>query len=236
MGDMRVLVIEDDPTTGAAYVEYLRRVDGFTHEFTAGSVAEAQRFLGARLRETGSFGIELVLMDVHLPDGTGLEVVRSMRNVGYEGSVLAMTAATDRATILSARNLGAVQYLIKPFTFADFESRLVAFRRLSSEYIGGGEISDQAELDRMFGASTEAAASSSLPKGLTEATLVAVKELLANATTPLSAGEVGEALGISRVTSRRYLEHLTRREEVTRQPRYGTPGRPEHEYSKNPEL
>ncbi|GAA2563015.1 response regulator of citrate/malate metabolism [Neomicrococcus aestuarii] len=230
MADLRVLVIEDDPTTGAVYVEYLRKVPGFAHEFTARSVAEAQRFLGARLRETSTFGIDVVLMDIHLPDGTGLDVVRSMRNVGYEGSVLAMTAATDRATIRSARNLGAVQYLIKPFTFADFESRLAAFRQLSTEYTGGGEISDQAEIDRMFGARTEAA-SSSLPKGLTESTLAAVQERLTHATAPLSAGEVGEAVGISRVTSRRYLEHLTRRGDVTRQPRYGTPGRPEHEYT-----
>lgn len=236
MADMKVLVIEDDPTTGAAYVEYIRKITGFSHEFTARSVAEAQRFLGARLRETGSFGVDLVLMDVHLPDGTGLDVVRSMRNVGYEGSVLAMTAATDRATIRSARNLGAVQYLVKPFTFADFESRLMAFRQISTQYIGGGEVADQAAIDRMFGAPTEAAASSSLPKGLTQATLQAVQELLAHATSPLSAGEVGEAVGISRVTSRRYLEHLTRRGDISRQPRYGTPGRPEHEYVKNPEI
>ncbi|MFP3571437.1 FaeA/PapI family transcriptional regulator, partial [Paraburkholderia sp. SIMBA_030] len=72
-----------------------------------------------------------------------------------------------------------------------------------------------------------------LPKGLSTSTLESVKDLMRARQVPVSASEVMDALGMSRVTARRYLEYLADAGTVTRAPRYGTPGRPENEYNWN---
>ncbi len=68
-----------------------------------------------------------------------------------------------------------------------------------------------------------------LPKGMGRETLDAVVAAV-RARDGVSAGEAAEAIGASRITARRYLEHLADNGLVTRQPRYGGTGRPELEY------
>jgi response regulator of citrate/malate metabolism len=69
-----------------------------------------------------------------------------------------------------------------------------------------------------------------LPKGMAPETLEQITEMLRGGDRAFSASEVGERLGISRVTARRYLEHLARVDQVMRTPRHGRAGRPELEY------
>jgi response regulator of citrate/malate metabolism len=74
----------------------------------------------------------------------------------------------------------------------------------------------------------------SLPKGLISQTLEQVQNHLASSPArAFSATELGEELGLSRVTARRYLEHLTLIKTAVKQPRHGTRGRPEFEYQHN---
>jgi response regulator of citrate/malate metabolism len=87
-------------------------------------------------------------------------------------------------------------------------------------------------VDQAF-ASLRAPTELPLPKGLSAHSLESVKDLLASLGRAVSASEATEALGMSRVTARRYLEYLADAGLVTRNPRYGTPGRPENEYRWN---
>jgi response regulator of citrate/malate metabolism len=73
-----------------------------------------------------------------------------------------------------------------------------------------------------------------LPKGLTEATLQQVLDSLRDAGAHVSATEVGDRIGVSRVTARRYLEHLVDIGMAERSPQYGGPGRPENRYRLTP--
>lgn len=75
---------------------------------------------------------------------------------------------------------------------------------------------------------------SSLPKGLSETTLAQVADLVAGSAVPLSAAEVHAGTGIARVTARRYLEYLAAVGRVEKEPRYGSPGRPEMGYRWHP--
>lgn len=229
MRDYRVLIIEDEQRTADTYVEYLARAGGYQVVHHSPTLADALQFLQAQRSSRQSFGVDVVLLDLNLPDGHGLEVLRRMRAAGFTGGVLALTAATEMKTIRQAIALGVVQYLVKPFGYQQFAERLRMFREVSAEFAGSGSVTDQEAVDRAF-RQHRATGPAELPKGLTEATLDAVVDLLRPTSAGLSAGEVGAAVGTSRVTARRYLEHLYQRGVVERAPRYGTPGRPENEY------
>jgi response regulator of citrate/malate metabolism len=222
--DIRVLVVEDEPLIADAHRAYTEKVAGF--EVVA--VAHSARAAMAALR---AGPVDLLLLDLHLPDLHGLDLVRAMRSAGSGADVLAVTSARDVETVRRAIALGVTHYLLKPFTFAAFRDRLERYALYRRELLGTGEISAQHEIDRVL-ATLRGAAHDTLPKGLDPDTLGRVLVAL-RASRPgdgLSAVEVAGGTGLSRVTARRYLEHLAENGRVLRGHRYGSPGRPEVEY------
>lgn len=225
---IRVLVVEDEPVTAEAHAAYVVRVDGFTVAGIAHSGHEAFRVL-RDAREGRTPPIDLILLDVNLPDTTGIELCRSLRASGIEIDVIAVTAVRDAAVVRSAVSLGIVQYLIKPFGFAAFAEKLQAYRDYHARF-GRAVLTDQQEVDASF-AALRTTSAGGLPKGLTRETLDRVRQAVRAAPSGgLSAAEVAAALDLSRVTARRYLEHLADTGIVERAGRYGTPGRPQVEY------
>ncbi|MDP9795204.1 response regulator of citrate/malate metabolism [Catenuloplanes nepalensis] len=223
MSAIRVLVVDDEPLIAEAHAAYTRRVEGF--EVTG--VAHTGRAALAALRAGGT---DLVLLDLHLPDLPGLEIARALRAAGSPTDVLAVTSARDLAMVRSAAALGVAHYLLKPFTFAGFRDKLERYADYHRQLHGDGQVAAQHEIDRVF-ATLRGATADSLPKGLDAATLdLVLTALRAPAPGGLSAAEVAARTGVSRVTARRYLEHLAGTGRVVRSPRYGGPGRPEVEY------
>ncbi|MDT7577508.1 MAG: hypothetical protein QOH17_3841, partial [Pseudonocardiales bacterium] len=106
---IRTLVVEDDPVAAAAHVQHVGRVRGFEVVASAATGADALRVLARG-------GVDLVLLDVHLPDTNGLEVLRRMRAAGHTADVIMVTQARDLAVVRAAIAYGATQYLVKPFT------------------------------------------------------------------------------------------------------------------------
>lgn len=225
---IRVLVVEDEPVTAEAHAAYLARVDGFTVAGIAHTGHEAIRLLRDS-REGRTPPIDLILLDVNLPDTTGIELCRSLRASGIEIDVIAVTAVRDASVVRSAVSLGIVQYLIKPFGFAAFAEKLQAYRDYHAR-VGSAVVTDQQEVDASF-AALRTSSGGDLPKGLTRETLDRVRTAVRDtASGALSAAELASALDLSRVTARRYLEHLADVGVVERASRYGAPGRPEVEY------
>jgi len=222
---LRVLVVDDEPITADAHAAYLDRLDGFEVAAIAHTGHEAIR----ALRDGGAAPIDLILLDVNLPDTTGIDLCRHLRAAGIETDVIAVTAVRDAAVVRTAVSLGIVQYLIKPFGFATFAEKLEAYRDFHHR-LGASVVTDQQEVDSSF-AALRRTAGSALPKGLTAETLEQVRRALRDAPSALSAGEVAARLDLSRVTARRYLEHLTTTGVAARSHRHGTPGRPEVEYT-----
>ncbi len=224
---IRVLVVEDEPVTAEAHAAYVARVPGFSVAGIAHSGHEAFRLL--RDDREGRRSIDLILLDVNLPDTTGIELCRSLRASGIEIDVIAVTAVRDASVVRSAVSLGIVQYLIKPFGFAAFAGKLQAYRDYHSR-VGTAVVTDQQEVDASF-AALRTSSGGDLPKGLTRETLERVRTAVRDAATgAVSAAELAMALDLSRVTARRYLEHLADVGVVERSSRYGAPGRPEVEY------
>ncbi|MEX2983722.1 response regulator [Streptomyces sp. C36] len=214
---IRVLVVEDDPVAADAHALYVGRVPGFTVAGVAHSRCDASQFL----KRTA---IDLLLLDLYLPDGHGLQLVRSLRAAGHAADVIAVTSARDLAVVREGVSLGVVQYVLKPFTFSTLRDRLVRYAEFRA---AAGEASGQEEVDRALSA-LRAPQPVALPKGLAVDTLQAITETLRSADDGgLSSGAAATTVGVSRITARRYLEYLVDTGRAARAPQYGQIGRPE---------
>lgn len=225
---VRVLVVDDD----FAVAEINRRCVESVAGFVVVGVAHQG---GQALRLVDQLSPDLLLLDIYLPDISGLEVLRRLRvrPVGARVDVMAITASREVETVRAAMSGGVVQYLIKPFTLATLQDRLASYathrgelRRLAGQT---GTVTDQAEVDRMLQRPRTPGAIA-LPKGLSAHSLALVSRALREAGRELSACEAAEICGMSRVSARRYLEHLSDQGFARVRPRYGSAGRPEHGY------
>ncbi|CAN7536027.1 response regulator [Terrabacter sp. LjRoot27] len=217
-----VLVVDDDFMVARIHRGFVERVDGFEVVGTARTGDEALSMV-ADLRP------DLVLLDLYLPDAFGLDVVTRLRAAGHTCDVLVITAAKEADAVRAAVRQGVVGYLLKPFAFADLEQRLRTYAAERAR-----DLSDdltQEEIDAAF--STQPVGRSpvaALPKGLSAETAEAVEKALRESGETLSATECAEAVGISRVSARRYLEHFVSFGQAEVTLRYGATGRPERRY------
>jgi response regulator of citrate/malate metabolism len=218
----RVLVVEDEPVALEAHAAYVARVPGFVVVAQASTGQEAVRALQ-------STDVDVVLLDMNLPDRHGLDVIRAMRAGGHRADVIAVTSARDLDVVRSAVSLGVVQYLLKPFVFATLRERLEAYLAYREQIGGTSHLSTQAEVDRVL-AGARAAAPATLPKGMGEELLARVSRALRDGPGGLSASELAARVGVSRVTARRYAEYLSDNRLAARTQRYAGAGRPEVEY------
>jgi response regulator of citrate/malate metabolism len=222
LGILCVLVVEDEPVAAEAHTAYVERVPGFVVAATVGTSQAALQALQDR-------HVDVVLLDMNLPDRHGLEVIRAMRAGGHRADVIALTSARDLDVVRAAVSLGVVQYVLKPFVFATLRERLLAYRAYREQVQGADQVGTQAEVDEVIGG-LRAGAETRLPKGMSEELLSRVSRALREADAGVSATEVGDVVGVSRVTARRYAEFLCESRLAVRRSRYTGSGRPEVEY------
>jgi response regulator of citrate/malate metabolism len=214
------LIVEDDYHVATIHSAYVRKVRGFTVVGHASSAASART-------EMTRLSPELVLLDLYLPDGHGLDLVReTLARKDRRPDFLVITAARDMASVRSAMQLGTVHYLVKPFSFQQLEERLIAYRDLRGR-ISRTSQAEQHEVDTLFGLLRGPAP---LPKGQSGPTMARIRELLESADQDVSATEIAEEVGISRSTAQRYLAELARQGKIELRLHSGTTGRPEHRY------
>jgi response regulator of citrate/malate metabolism len=220
---IRTVVVDDDYRVAAIHAAFLERSDGFCVVGTAHSAADA-------LTTVETIKPDLVLMDVFLPDGDGLDVVRQLLEKPDAPDVIVITAAREVATVRTAMQLGAVHYLMKPFGFAALDKRLQSYRRLRQRMADLHE-ADQAEVDALYGMLRPTEPHLDRPaKGHSAPTLELVRRAVADGGN-VSAEEVATEIGISRSTAHRYLSYLEQHGIVHLEPRYGTTGRPKNGYT-----
>lgn len=213
-----VLIVEDDFHVGRLHASYVDAVPGFRALPPASTAAFGLKAIRASAPD-------LVLLDVYLPDASGLDLLGSI-----DVDAMMLSAASDPATIRSALRRGALGYLIKPFTAEVLASRLRGYARYRRLLSDTGSLT-QDRVETAWQALHPAAATSG-PKSVS-ATETAV--LAALATRPdQSTAEVAAAVGISRTTAQRYLSSLADEGAVTISLRYGSTGRPEHRYNAAP--
>lgn len=222
---IRVLVVDDDVRVAANHRKLVDGLDGFETvgvAHTAGNALEAAE----RLRP------DLVLLDLYLPDESGVTVLQRLRGAAHALDVLVITAVREVPTVQASMQAGAVHYLLKPFPLQELKDRLDSYARAKSTLESVTE-ADQSDVDRAYGllrARESGDEIGDLPKGLSQVTARIVVEALRAAETDLSAVELAQRCGLSRVSARRYLDHLCSVGKVALRPQYGSAGRPAHRY------
>lgn len=226
---VRVLVVEDEELPAAAHVEYVRRMPGFELAGDCRTASAALSLLTAPGRRSD---IDLMLLDLNLPDMHGLELCRRLHAADCPVDIIAVTAARDLTVVQGAMTAGIVQYLIKPFTFPIFREKLTSYAEYRASLPDVGTLT-QSEVDRAL-AKLRSPGGQTLDKGMAQETLdVIIDALRTRSPAPSSAAEMAELVGCSRVTARRYLESLADHGRVAKSQRLGRAGRPEVEYAWN---
>ena len=178
---------------------------------------------------------DLVLLDLYMPDCTGLELLSELRNSGREIDVIMITAANDAEHINEALQLGIVDYLIKPFQYERFAQALDKYL-VRKKAMESGVSFTQEEIDRLVNATSPAASTkkAELQKGVQKKTLDKIRVCLsAHPGNYLPCEQIASETGLSRVTIRRYMNFLIEENEVTSMIDYSTGGRPSILYQIN---
>jgi response regulator of citrate/malate metabolism len=218
---LRVLIVDDDDIVADLHRAFVADLDGFVVTGSVGTGPDA--VVAIRTHRP-----DIVLLDMHLPGFSGLEVLRITRgDRRTQPEVIAVTASRDVDSVRAARRAGVRHYLAKPFAAADLRARLeeVAREFAARTSSPAGDLA-QGRIDALM---APAAMGGGLPKGLSPETLSAVSRALAKAPGS-SARELGETLSLSRVSCRRYLEHLVDGGAARRTLDYATSGRPTTRY------
>jgi response regulator of citrate/malate metabolism len=220
---IKVLIVDDDFMVAKVHAGFIQRTPGFAVVGAAHTGADA-------LLKTKELQPDLVLLDIHLPDVNGLDLMLQLREVAPRLDVLVISAAREVETVRRALRGGIVHYLIKPFSQTDLQERLEHYRIAYQGLDSSKNVAEQSDVNRLFGVE---GAQRPLPKGCSPETLERVEQVLGSSDTDLSAAEVADLLGTSRVSARRYLEYLNDEGRVDVRLKYGA-GRPERRYALKP--
>src|SRR6202165_2368 len=167
---IRTLVVDDDFRVAELHCAYVGRVTGFTVVGRAHTGEQALRSVD-RLRP------DLVLLDIYLPDISGLEVLGRLREDDHPPvDVISITAAREVESLRTAMRGGVVHYLIKPFLFATFEEKLLSYAAAHARMRQTGE-AEKTAVAGIFGA-RRGARREPLPKGLSDSTLDLIVQAL----------------------------------------------------------
>jgi two-component system CitB family response regulator len=225
MKQVDVLIVEDDVRIIDINRRFLDKLEGFHVIATATNGEQAKEMLACTRPN-------LVLLDVYLPDMLGTELVWHIRQHYRDVDIIMITAAKEIEMVQEALRGGVYDYIVKPLVFERFRERLESYREHFFRTSKAGTV-DQDEIDRILSRRLHSnkPREAAMPKGIDSLTLEKVMEAIRQADdSGLSAEEVGNVIGTSRTTARRYLEYLVTEGKARAQLVYGSVGRPERKY------
>ncbi|WP_293268387.1 response regulator [Neptunomonas sp.] len=226
MNPIRVVIAEDDPQIAEIQKRFLERIAGFELIGIAHGLEDAEDLLEV-------LQPDLLLLDIYFPSGTGLDLLRQLRSKNSHVDVILVTAAKEVDTLREALHGGVFDYILKPLVFERLQETLERYLN-HLEKLQAMQSIVQSDVDAFLPHSSVGQASNvqgvRLPKGVDALTLDKVRNAVDMGSEPLNAEEVGQRIGASRTTARRYLEFLVSNNELFAEVSYGSVGRPERKY------
>ena len=222
---MRILIVEDDPMVGRINKQFAEKTGLAEKVMVTESVEKARQ----ALRDEA---FDLVLLDVYLPDVKGTDLLHWIRKEGLPLTVILITADRNPRTIEQALNLGAADYLVKPFTYERFAEALERVRK-RKEVLHSSSAFEQERIDSLIGKRgtlPQQHQGPELDKGLNRLTYEKILEAVFEWKGFFTADEISTRIGMSRVTVRRYLEQMEEEGVLKKTMEYGKPGRPVNKY------
>ena len=226
---IRTIIAEDDPRIAEIQHRFVEKLDAFEAIGLAHSLEDCREMIDI-------LEPDLVLLDIHFADGNGLDFLKSLRDENRNIDVILVTAARDVESVKNAIHGGVFDYIVKPLEFSRMRDSLSRYRD-HFELLNALDTVQQSDIDgllpRTKSDSTANRTTSLLPKGIDALTLNKVRELFQSSPDSRGAEMVGQNIGISRTTARRYLEYLVSTNELVVDVSYGGVGRPERHYCRS---
>ena len=213
-----VLVVEDDPMVAMINEQFVSRHKDFVVVEKCSDGESALLYLEENK-------VDLVIMDVYMPIMDGFETLRQIRKKQIEVDVIMVTAANETESLKQGLHLGVVDYLVKPFTFERFKMALDKFLA-QADALKDLEKVNQKNIDNLIDKSRKTV-DELHPKGIQEKTMQMILDYMKENTNKwLTGDEIAEKVGLTGVTVRRYMSHLTETGMVIGDMNYETGGRP----------
>ncbi|PKR82747.1 response regulator [Heyndrickxia camelliae] len=219
---IKAIIIDDDPMVREVNKNFIKKVKGFDIIGEAGNGDEG-------IQLVKQLQPDVVILDIYMPKKNGVKTLQEFRKQAFNVDVIVVSAARDKETINTMLQNGAVDFIIKPFKFERLKRAMENYRfyKLSMD---NRETLSQSELDAILHNNQSSDTRDSLPKGLNMFTLNEITDYMHKETDPKSAEEVATAIGIARVTARRYLDYLEKKGKIRLAVQYGSVGRPINRY------
>ncbi len=219
-----VLIVEDDPMVAMINEEYL-------------STFQDIKILGRTYTEKDTLNfltthkVDLIILDVFLGEENGIDILKSIRTLGYTTDVIMITSANGGEDIKKAFSLGCIDYLIKPF---DFERLKLSIDKIFArdEILNKTKIK-QDSIDNIQSISPVINVKLNLPKGLNSKTLDKITQIIDNLPSEeFGIKDICQITDISNVTIKKYLDYLEAIKYIASFTNYGNVGRPLYLYRK----
>ena len=224
-----VLIVEDDPMVREINKVFVEKVEGFKCMSMVSTVEEAKEYITKEK-------IDLILLDMFLASGKGIDLLKWIRGNNIEVDVILITADNMRESINETLRYGAIDYLIKPFTLERFKEALEKYKKRYNQFLVQ-EIVNQKEIDTYIIGNEQIIKNEKvitkdedLEKGININTYNKVIKLMLDNDKEMTAEKIAEEVGLARVTARRYLEYMVRKNKVELIQIYGKIGRPTNFY------
>lgn len=225
---IQVMIVEDDPMVRDINTRFLKKVDGFNLAKAVSNLSEAMQFISVQKPD-------LILLDIYLPKENGIDLLKWLRKEEILVDVILITADKSSSRVLEAFRYGAVDYLIKPFTFERFKDALLQFKKRFYDFNKLSDI-EQNDLDKYISCIKPEKTkidntNNELVKGFNKYTYKSIWTEIEKYTEDFTtAEELSEKIGIARVTVRKYLDYMEDEGKVIKLIEYGKIGRPQHKY------
>lgn len=221
---IRVMIVEDDFRIANIHAEIVNELEGFTVVHKVLNATDALHIISSER-------IDLLLLDVYLPDKLGVDVLWELRKNKQYVDVIIVTAAMEKEILKPLLRLGVFDILFKPLEVSRLTNTLHNYKAFYNE-LQTTELMNQSFIDQLFYNKElhSVRDEEEMPKGIDRITLEKVQSVMEQHSEGLTAEDVAEKSGTSRTTARRYLEYLISIGVLVAEQEYGIVGRPLRKY------